>query len=297
MAVTTRTRALLVVNPNAGKRHASDEDLARAREILAASLDLDVVDCLEDGPRAEECARRAIRERYDAVVAAGGDGTVQAVAREVLGKDIALGILPLGRFMNIAKGLGIPMDAVEAAKVIAAGHVRRADVGEVNGQVFFETAGIGLDAHVFGATRAAERGRWRRTWQRVSHWATLGTHRIRIKGERDEISSRAMQVLVLNSPYYAWSFPIAGGSMHDGLLEIAVFPRMGRRDLIRSLVTLWREGHHEEPPIVLREREVRIEADAPLAIHADGRAAGRLPATFRCRAGELAVFVAKAAST
>jgi diacylglycerol kinase (ATP) len=294
VATTARRRALLVVNPNAGKRHASDEDLARAREILAASMDLDVVDCLEAGPRAEECARRAIAERYDAVVAAGGDGTVQAVAHEVLGKDIALGILPFGRFMNITKGLGIPLDAVEAARIIAAGHVRRADVGEVNGHIFFETAGVGLDAHVFGAARAAERGRWRRAWQRMSRWATLRSHHVRIRGQRDEISSRAMQVLVLNSPYYAWSFPIAGGSMHDGLLEIAVFPRMGRRELIRSLVTLWREGHHEQPPIVLREREVRIEADALLAIHADGRPAGTLPATFRCLAGQLTVFVPEA---
>jgi len=83
--------------------------------------------------------------------------------------------------------------------------------------------------------------------------------------------------------------------MHDGLLEVAIFPGMGRRDLIRSVVTLWREGHYEDPPIVLREREVRIEADAPLAIRADGRLAGALPATFRCRAGELAVFVPEAA--
>jgi diacylglycerol kinase (ATP) len=231
------------------------------------------------------------------VIVAGGDGTVQPAARELLGTGVALGILPFGRFMNIAKGLGIPMDVAEAARIIAAGHVRRADVGEVNGQVFFETAGIGLDAHVFGAARAAESGRWRRAWDRLARWATMRTHRIRIKGERDEISSRAMQVLVLNSPYYAWSFPIAGGSMHDGLLEVAVFPRMGRLELIRSLVTLWREGHHEQPPIVLREREVRIEASAPIAVHADGRPVGTLPATFRCRAGELTVFVPEAART
>lgn len=291
MAVTTRTRTLLVVNPNAGMRHAKAEDLGPVREILADSMDVEVVECLATGPTAEECARRAIDERYAAVVVAGGDGTLQAAAREVLGKDIVLGILPFGRFMNIAKGLGIPMDPIEAARVIAAGHVRRADVGEVNGQVFFETAGVGLDAQVFGAARAAERGRWRRVTERMWRWATHGTHRIRIEGERDQVTHRAMQVLVLNSPYYAWSFPIAGGSMHDGLLEIAIFPRMGRRELIASLVTLWREGHHQDPPIVIREREVTISAGAPLAIHADGRPAGTLPATFRCRPGELAVYV------
>jgi diacylglycerol kinase family enzyme len=54
---------------------------------------------------------------------------------------------------------------------------------------------------------------------------------------------------------------------------------------------------HEEPPIVLRERSVRIDADAPLTIHADGRAAGRLPATFACRASALAVYVPEPGAT
>lgn len=298
MSVTARTRTLLIANPGAGMRHARAGDLDAARAILeAAGMAIDVVECAVDGPTAEECGRRAVADGYGSVVVAGGDGTVQAAAREVLGTDIALGILPFGSFMNIAKGLGIPMDPLEAARVIASGHVRRADVGEVDGHVFFEAAGIGLDAHAFGAARAAERGRWRRAWDRVVRWATQGTHRIRIQGERDEVAYRAMQVLVLNSPFYAWSFPMVGGDMHDGLLEVAVFPRMGRRDLLRSLVTLWREGRHEAPPIVLREREVRISADAPLAVHADGRMAGRLPATFRCRAGALAVYVPRTTAT
>lgn len=292
MAVTTGTRTLLIVNRNAGMRHARAEDLGPVRGILeGAGMGIDAVECAESGPTVQECTARALSQHHGAVVVAGGDGTVQAAARELLGTDVVLGILPFGRFMNIAKGLGIPMDPIEAARVIAKGHVRRADVGEVGGHVFFESAGVGLDAQAFGAARAAERGRWRPAWDRVVRWATHGTHRIHIRGERDEVAYRAMQVLVLNSPFYAWSFPVVGGSMHDGLLEIAIFPRMGRRDLVRSLVTLWREGHHEAPPIVLREREVRISADAPLAIHADGRAAGTLPATFRCREGALAVYV------
>jgi diacylglycerol kinase (ATP) len=255
------------------------------------------VECAEAGPTAQECARRAISGRHEAVIVAGGDGTVQAAARELIGTDVVLGILPFGSFMNIAKGLGIPFDALAAARVIARRSARRMDVGEVNGETFFEVAGVGLDAELFGAARAAERRRWRGAWRRVVRWGTHGTHHVRISGERDEVESDAMQVLVLNSPFYGWSFPVVGGDMHDGLLEVAVFPRMGRRALMRSLWRLWREGVHEEPPIVLRERSVRIDADAPLTIHADGRAAGRLPATFACRAGALAVYVPEPGAT
>jgi diacylglycerol kinase (ATP) len=211
--------------------------------------------------------------------------------REIIGSDVVLGILPFGTYMNITKGLRIPLEPSEAAGVIAAGHVRRADVGEVNGHVFFESAGIGLDAEVFGAARAAERGRWTRAWRRVVRWATQGTHAIRVEGERGTVRYRALQVLVLNSPYYTWSFHIAGGDMHDGLLEVAIFPRMGRVALLRSLMRLAREGRHETAPIVLRERVARISADAPLPIQADTKLVGTLPATFRCNAGAFAVYV------
>lgn len=110
-------------------------------------------------------------------------------------------------------------------------------------------------------------------------------------GEHGHVSYRALQVLVLNSPFYTWAFPVGGGGMHDGLLDIAIFPRMGRVALLRSLLRLAREGRHEAPPIVLRERVARIESASPLPIQADTRSVGTLPATFRCRPGALRVCV------
>ncbi len=261
--------------------------------LQAGGVDVEVAEATAD-TTAADVARRGVAEGRDAVIAAGGDGTVQLVARELLGTDVVLGILPYGTFMNITKGLRIPLDPLEAARVIARGHVGHVDIGEVNGRVFFESAGIGLDAEVFGAARAARRGRWRGAWRRAVRWGTQGSHRVTIRGERSEVTYPTLQLLVLNSPYYTWSFPIVGGDMSDGLLEIAVFPRMGRVALLRSLLRLARGGRFDAPPIVLREPSVRIEADAPLAIQADTRPAGTLPATFRCRRGALRAYVPEA---
>jgi len=88
-------------------------------------------------------------------------GTVGAVARALIGTNVALGILPFGTYMNIARAVGIPReDRAAAAQVIADGNVREIDVGEVAGQVFFEAAGIGLDAlaRLFRALDAADGG-------------------------------------------------------------------------------------------------------------------------------------------
>lgn len=295
MATTVRTRALCIVNPKAGQRHASADDLEEVFRILRdAGFDLETRECALPEPTAEACAREAVDGGYEAVIAAGGDGTTQAVARQLLGTDVVLGILPFGSFMNIAKGLGVPLDAVEAARVIAQRNVARADVGEVHGAVFFETAGIGLDAELFGAARAAERGRWRRALTRVWRWARQGSHRLKVATPDGDHIVRAYQALVVNSPYYHWSFPIAPGSdMRDGKLEVVLFPRMGRRALIASMVAMWRQGRHEDPPMVLTVTEATVTSDARLPIHADGNLVGTLPATFKVRPGALKVYAPK----
>ena len=84
----------------------------------------------EDEAAAREAVRKAVADRVDIVVAAGGDGTVHVVAEELIGSDCALGILPMGRVMNISRALGIGRDPEHAAEILAAGHVRSVDVGE-----------------------------------------------------------------------------------------------------------------------------------------------------------------------
>lgn len=292
MATTARTKALCIVNPKAGQRHASaDEMAAVTRTLEEAGFDLEMKECALPGPTADDLAREAVAAGMAAVIAAGGDGTVQAVARQLLGTGVVLGVLPFGSFMNIAKGLGIPLDALEAARVIAARGVVHADVGEVHGQVFFETAGIGLDAELFGAARAAERGSWRRAIVRLWRWARQGSPWLHVATPSGERSVRAAQALVVNCPYYHWSFPVASESnMRDGKLEAVVFPRMGRRALVASMFTLWRKGEHSEEPLVLQAPEVTIRSDERLPVHADGRVVGTLPATFKVRPGALAVY-------
>lgn len=287
-------RALCVVNPAAGGRHSDPAELPAVLDrIRAAGFELDVRETGAEGPTSADLATEAVRGGYEACLVAGGDGTVQPAAAKLLGTGVILGILPYGSFMNIANGLGIPLVAEEAVEVIVARHVVRADVGEAGGhdRVFFETAGVGLDAHVFGAARLAERGNRRHSLGRLWRAATQGTHRVTIRIDGTEHAHRVFQILVANSPYYLWSFPIApDAAMDDGRLDVAVYARMGRLQLMRSLFGLWRTGEYPIPPIVYRGREIAIVSAEPLPVHADGKVAGTLPMTFTCRPGALAVY-------
>src|SRR6185503_15956887 len=89
----------------------------------------------------------------------------------------------------------------------------------------------------------------------------------------------------VNSPFYAWALPLLpDASMVDGILDVAVFPRMGRLALIGSLVSVMRMHRLPQRPVRYKGARIAIESAAPLAIHADGTLAGVLPSEFRCRA-------------
>jgi diacylglycerol kinase (ATP) len=285
-------RALLIVNPAAGHRTAGPDDLdAVVAYLRDAGFTLDRIETDAVQRTAGDLAQRAVAEGYDACIVAGGDGTVQPVAGALVGTNVVLGILPFGSYMNVAHGLGLPLEPREAARVIANRNVHHADAGVVHDRLFFETAGVGLDAELVGAARHVEGRRWYRALRRMWRYATHGTHRVTITIEGATHRHRVMQVLVLNSPFYGWSLPLdPRAAMDDGILDVAVFPRMGRIALVRALIDLMRGGVLPVKPVRYRGSSIRVTCDAPLAVHADGKVVGTLPATFECRKGVLQVF-------
>jgi diacylglycerol kinase family enzyme len=125
----------------------------------------------------------------------------------------------------------------------------------------------------------------------VWRWLTHKSYRVAIAVEGREDRQRAMQVFVMNSPYYGWSMELLPRvSMTDGVLDVAVFPRMGRVALMASFFAVWRGGKLPVRPVVYRGERIRISSDDPVSVHADGVLAGGLPAEFVCRKGALTVF-------
>ena len=118
----------------------------RAQEILAAcrAANITATAHLCDAAQLTSFARHLARDTdVDAVIAAGGDGTVSAVAAGLVGTGVALGVIPLGTLNHFAKDIGVK-DVETAIATIASGATRRVDVGEVNGRVFINNSSIGL---------------------------------------------------------------------------------------------------------------------------------------------------------
>ena len=157
-----RVRALLVVNPKA------TTTTARARDVLAHALasevKLDVAETTHRG-HATELATQAARDGLDAVVALGGDGTVNEVANGLLHEGPqpglpALGVVPAGSTNVFARALGLPNNAVEATsqllEALLEDRRRTIGLGQADERYFTFNAGLGIDA---GAVRRVERAR------------------------------------------------------------------------------------------------------------------------------------------
>src|SRR5439155_15163527 len=105
------------------------------------------------------------------LVAGGGDGTVNALAGAVVGRDVRFGVLPLGTLNHFAKDLGIPLDLAAAVDVVLDGRVQSVDVGEVNGRVFINNTSIGVYPRIV-ELRNRHRGSGMAKWA-AALWATL----------------------------------------------------------------------------------------------------------------------------
>ena len=136
---------VVLLNKKSGARATGpNEAPAVAAAFAAAGIDAEVREAPHD--RLDDEARAAATSGVDAVVAGGGDGTINTVASALAGGETPLGVLPLGTLNHFAKDLGIPLDLAQAVAVIAQGHVARVDVGRVNDHIFLNNSSLGVYA-------------------------------------------------------------------------------------------------------------------------------------------------------
>lgn len=149
MNLPPNARVAIIANKHAGQAHRLTLALTHAMKVWQAK-GWHVVHWLVTHPgHAETLARQAVAQRYDLVVAAGGDGTVNEVANGLVGSDVVLAPLPVGTVNVWAREAGFSMDPREATQQIGAGIVGWMDVGMLDGQRHFMLmSGVGFDADV-----------------------------------------------------------------------------------------------------------------------------------------------------
>jgi diacylglycerol kinase (ATP) len=286
-----RRRALLLANRQARRGgEAIDEALA---VLVAGGVDVEEHDYPKKHPIPD--AIRGAAGRYDCVIVGGGDGTLHAAAPALLEIGLTLGILPLGTANDLARTLGIGPDPVAAAYVIAAGHTRAVDLGDVNGHLFWNVASIGLSVELASELTAETKRRWGRLGYAIAALRVLRrmrpfTAEIEHDGRIERI--RTVQVAVGNGRHYGGGMTVEEAAQpDDSLLDVyslgirhwwqllALFPAMrsGRHGA-------WREVRS------FATTELLVRTRRPKRVNADGEIVTRTPARFRVRPRAVRVY-------
>lgn len=295
-------RLVAAVNPEAGRGRAAEVGRSTVAALRAAGHDVRLI-AADSAPALEAALRRAIeRERPDAVIAVGGDGTVHLAVNVVALTDIALGIVAVGTGNDIARCVGLPHgdpDAAIAGLVAALAPeergVRRIDAVRCStGRWFAGMLSAGFDAAVNERANRMTRlsGTPRYVVAVLLELARLRARRYRITIDRDTRRLDAVLVTVGNTASIGGGMRLAPDArVDDGLLDVLVATPLSRGQLLRLFPKVFRGTHVTDDHVSIeRGRVVTIDVDdrgpAPITF-ADGERFGPLPITLQVVPGAL----------
>ena len=265
----------IIINPIAG---GASPRAARARAQLAlAVVDADGVPVevliTEGVGHARELTTAAVRRGARLVLAWGGDGTINEVASALAFDDVPLGIVPAGSGNGLARELGIHPRPERAIADALRAVPRPMDIGEIDGHLFANLAGVGVDAYIASTfATATHRGLtgYARITARALRRYVPRHYRVTIGGV--ETTHRAILVTIANSAQFGNNARIAPGArVDDGELDLVVFEEYSRMATIAQMPRLFNSTVDRAPGCTIRRiREVTIEAEQPMTYHVDG---------------------------
>jgi diacylglycerol kinase family enzyme len=292
-------RTAFIFNSHAGRGFDAGW-LATHRAAIEAIASGGPISVVDDGEQIRAAVQAALAQGCEAVVAGGGDGTLNAVASCLVGRPVKFGVLPLGTLNHFAKDLGLPLEPVQALQCIAAGHTLDVDVAEVNGHYFLNNSSIGLYVDLVRDREQQQLRLGRGKWAAFA-WALVGALRrypfmtVQLMVDGKAYVHRTPFVFVGNNVYCTEGLQIGQrASLTGGQLSVYVAERAGRRRLfylgLRGLAGKLRQ-----------ERDFRQLAASDLVVRTSHRSlhvatdgeTRRLdtPLHYRTNPGALRVFV------
>jgi diacylglycerol kinase (ATP) len=266
-----KRKALFIINPiSGGKKKDGVPDLID-QNIDKAVFDATIV--FSDGvSHARIIALEAVG-KYDIIVAVGGDGTVNEIASAIVGSETALGIVPYGSGNGLARFLGVPMNPNQAIQALVKGHMESIDSGTVNGQPFFNMAGMGFDAHISEVfSHGKKRGFISYIKSSIQEISTYDEQAYHLEIDGKIYERKAFMLSIANSSQYGNDAHISpNASVQDGLLDICLirkfplwrFPEMG----IRMLTKTSESTSYVE---IIRGKHINVTRQSEGPIHLDG---------------------------
>ena len=220
---------------------------------------------------------------FEAIVAAGGDGTVSAVVNGLAGRALPLGVLPLGSANVLAREIRLPRAAEALAALVASGPVSEIWPGRISNRAFVIMASAGFDSEIVAAVSP---GMKRRVGRLAFAWGFLvrfwHCRACELTIRADGVEHRAAAVIAAKGRYYAGPFVVApSADLAEPMLELVLLGRSGRWAMLRYATALFLGRVPRLGDItIVRARQASVAANRALPVQADGEIVGELPVTL-----------------
>lgn len=267
-----KRHVLFIMNPISGTA-----SKAGIPDIIEAHLDRERFDydikLTEYANHAAELARQAVSDNVDIVVAVGGDGTVNEVARSLVHTQTALGIIPCGSGNGLARHLMIPMNIRKAIHIINICEIHDLDYGIINGHPFFCTCGMGFDAFVsMKFAEAGKRGPITYVQKVLEEGVKYQPETYDIQDGNGSIEYKAFLISCANASQYGNNAYIAPqASMSDGLMDVIIMEPFDFIEAPQISIDMFNKTLDKSSKIkTFRTKELHIHRSKPGVIHYDG---------------------------
>lgn len=267
-----KEKICLIINPVSGT-----ESKKYIPEEVAAAFDqrkYDLIIRITGYPdHATEIAKKAAKKKYKYVLVAGGDGTVNEVARALVHTETTLGIIPSGSGNGLARELGIPLDTTKAIDIIKREHIRAIDYGISNGHIFFCTCGFGFDALISDKFAESKKrgplGYVRNVFESV---VDFRSEEYEITTDEETITERAFILTCANASQYGNDAHIAPGAcMDDGLLNVSILKPLNALEIPQTTLQLFTNNIDKNSKMItLLSRNLIIKRKREGIMHVDG---------------------------
>lgn len=264
-------KAMLVMNPRAGKRKAlTVRTLAERIAVeLGVTLSVHTIDGIGHGA---ELARQAVAEGCQRVISVGGDGTNNSIAKGLIGTDVALGVVAMGSGNGYARSIGLPLKPEQALRHAFTAPPKRMDVGYLNEHLFLGTAGIGFDARVADKfDKSSTRGMF--TYARITMQDIFGTPPMPIELTVDgrSIKEDVLMLVFCNTREFGNGADISPSSKpDDGMAELRMVRKPPFFQLVKAFYDVYTHRADSNPNLLnIPATEAFVKQAGTLA-HLDG---------------------------
>ncbi len=289
----------VILNAASGRRKEDDAE-DRLSALFGAEAHRVKILKVPNGGALPAAIARAVEDESRVLVAAGGDGTIAAVAEAAATHGRTLGILPMGTFNFVARGFGIPEEPAEAARLLLTGRAQPVPVGEVNGKVFLNNASLGLYPAILREREGVYR-RWGRS-RLAAHWSVartvLGLARslhLRVVVDGRTLRTRTPLVFVARSAFQLDRYGLDGAeAVRAGRFALFLAPDAPPARLMLIALRLVAGGIRPGRDLGLvecDEIDVETRADDMLVAHDGERSRLPTPLRFRIRQDALRVIL------